>query len=91
MNVLKRELKRIPRETECINDFKEWYSEINPDQFEDGDTYQFEDRFVALALFWRSIQNKLADRGSEAAQRKPVDSLIELAFELRQGADQVWR
>ena len=72
--------------------FEEWVSDLSSEEvhFEDGDSYELETWLMYIFGSWLSASSKLNAGDSVKARKKAVDNLIELAFQVRSGADQVW-
>ncbi|EJC98184.1 uncharacterized protein FOMMEDRAFT_171140 [Fomitiporia mediterranea MF3/22] len=88
---VERLVSRDPKGAEAIRKFKTWRNGLSDTRLEDCDTYGFEEGLFFLVACWRSISFQASTAGGEASIRKAIHDLIELAFQLRPGADQAWR
>ncbi|EJD06113.1 uncharacterized protein FOMMEDRAFT_26867 [Fomitiporia mediterranea MF3/22] len=68
-----------------------WRDQLGRDRTEPGDKYRFAALLPILVNAWMSTSFQANPVVNEVSNRRGTDTMIELAFQLRRGADHIWR
>ena len=82
---------QFPKGADAQRKFNRWRDQLDRDKTEPVDKYRFAALLLILVNAWMSTSFQADPVVNEASNRRGTDTMIELAFQLRRGADHIWR
>ncbi|EJC97686.1 uncharacterized protein FOMMEDRAFT_32448 [Fomitiporia mediterranea MF3/22] len=91
MRMMDAWVSHLPKGARAQSQFSRWRDRLDRDKIEPCDKYYFEMSLPILVNAWKSTLIQADPVVNEASNRRGTDTMIELAFQNRPGADHIWR
>ena len=91
MSIIDVLVSGFPKGAEAKRKLSRWRDQLDRDKSEPGDKYRFAALLPILANAWKTTLIQADPVINEASNRRGTDTMIELAFQNRPGADHIWR